>query len=113
MRPEVRIVQQQSEEIKPAQISRSEEEALLAKYGFNKPTNNYPTNPTKPQNNLTFEEMCRLQDEELRRQKEKRNKQMYGPKPTTFTSDEYYSEEKWGSDDGLNFKVTVVSNMKF
>ena len=33
-RPEVRIIDQQSEEIKPADISQTEKEALLAKYGY-------------------------------------------------------------------------------
>lgn len=108
MRPEVRIVQQQTEEIKPVQISRSEEEALLAKYGFKTPQTNY-NQPSKPKNNLTFEDMVKQQEAELAAQRQKR----MSPKPTTFSSNDYYSDEKWGSDDGLNFKVTIVSDMKF
>jgi hypothetical protein len=107
MRPEVRIVQQQTEEIKPAQISRSEEEALLAKYGFKSPQPNY-NKPSNPKNNLTFEDMVKQQEAELAQRQRKMS-----PKPTTFSSNDYYSDEKWGSDDGLNFKVTIVSDMKF
>ena len=38
---------------------------------------------------------------------------MYGPKPITFGGNNYHSNETYGSDSdsGLNFKVTVVSDM--
>ncbi len=102
MRPQVRIIDQQSEEIKPADISQSEAEALLAKYGYgsSQPTN-YTEEPIK--NEETFEEMVRREEEKRR-----------NTKPTNKRSDGFSSETKWGSDSetGLNFKIEIVTDMK-
>lgn len=110
-RPEVRITQQE-EEIKPADISQTEREMLLAKYGYNsnQSNTNYVDNSNK--NDLTFEEMCKQQDDQRRADIEKRNREMYGPKPITFGGN-YDSNIDYTTDDesGLSFKVTIVSDM--
>ncbi len=107
MRPEVRIIQDQQEEIRPADISQNEADMLLAKYGY--------SNPTKyqepiEQNNLTFDEMIRLkeQEENIRLQEMIRKKN--GPKPYTFGGD-YDADTIYGTDDGFTFKVSIVSDM--
>lgn len=112
-RPEVRIVIPQSEEIKPANISKSEEEALLAKYGYGAPNSysNFKQVEEPVQNPLTFEEMVlreeqKKKDEEMRRLHEEK-----GPKPITFNG-EYKSETKYGETDGFSFKINVVTNIK-
>jgi hypothetical protein len=113
-RPEVRIVTQQSEEIRPADISKSEEEALLAKYGYGSNPNQFSTykkEETVISNNLTFEEMV-IQEEQKKREEEIRRKyQQSGLKPITFDGD-YSSETKYGDQDGFHFKINVVTNIK-
>ena len=106
MRPEVRIIDHQSEEIKPVEISTSETEALLAKYGY--PKNSQVSHNTiqNPHKEETFEEM-------VKREEEKKLKQT-NPSPKSFNSDGYTSDVKWGNDSetGLNFKIEVVTDMK-
>jgi len=106
MRPEVRIIDPQSEEIKPMEIPTSETEALLAKYGYSK-SPQVSHNPIKnPHEEETFEEMVKREEEKKLRQA--------NPSPKSFNSDGYTSDVKWGSDSetGLNFKIEVVTNMK-
>jgi hypothetical protein len=110
MRPEVRIIQDQQEEIKPADISQNERDMLLAKYGFkSQPTY---TEPQQNDNGLSFEEMCLREEQKLAEERMRKHQQMYGPKPITFDGN-YYSNEQFGSepDSGFTFKVSVVSDM--
>lgn len=109
-RPEVRIIQDQQEEIKPVDISQNEKEMLLAKYGF-KNQIDY-TEPVTQDNGLTFEEMCRREDQRLAGERMRKYQQMMGPKPVTFGGN-YYSNEQFGTegDTGYTFKVSVVSDM--
>lgn len=114
-RPEVRIIDQQSEEIKPADISQTEKEALLAKYGYGYGSYAQQSVPQyrDPKQDMTFEELCRMEEQKLREQKMRENQKRYGPKPISFDGD-YYSNVNYDSDpdSGLSFKVTVVSNME-
>ena len=98
-RPEVRIVQDQQEEIKPADISQNEAEMLLAKYGYASQAQSYQQ-PSQD-NGLSFEEMIR-QEEQMRK--------MNGPKPYTFGGN-YDTDTVYGTDDGFTFKVNIVSDM--
>ena len=114
IRPEVRIIDQQQEEIKPVDISQYEREMLLGKYGYKNPVSQtYTEAPIDPNDGLSFEEMCRREEQRLADEKSRRYQQMYGPKPITFGGNNYHSNETYGSDSdsGLNFKVTVVSDM--
>jgi hypothetical protein len=111
MRPEVRIIQDQQEEIKPADISQNERDMLLAKYGY-KPQTTY-VEPTIPQDSgMSFEEMCRREEERLYNERMRRHQERMGPKPITFDGN-YYSNEEYGTeaDSGFTFKVSVVSDM--
>lgn len=111
MRAEVRIVQDQQIEIKESEISQTEKEMILAKYGFGNTQNVQEELPTKNASNLTFEEMCAAEENRLNAEKQERNRRLYGPKPITFDNSNYYSNENYGTDDGLTFKVSIVSDM--
>jgi hypothetical protein len=101
MRPKVRIIDPQSEEINPLDISQSEAQSLLSKYGYGNSNTNQQS--TSIQNSETFEEMARK--EELKNRKQPLQQKR---------SDGYTSETKWGSDaeSGLNFKIEISTNMK-
>lgn len=110
MKPEVRIIDQQSEEIKPVDISQHEREMLLAKYGYtNQPQPQYQPDPSQE---LSFEEMCQREEQKRKEENAKKMQKMYGPKPISFDGD-YNSDISYGSDpdSGLGFKITIVSDM--
>lgn len=111
-RAEVRIIEPQQVQSKPSDVSNSEAEALLAKYGFSNRTQpQYSPNPT---NNLTAEEMWAMEQRRVEEEKQRKQKQMYGPKPYSFDKGQVgYSETKWASIEGNSFgiQVQIVSNM--
>ena len=111
MKPTVTIIQDQQEEIKPADISQNERDMLLSKYGF-KPQPTYTEPQPQQDNGLSFEEMCRREDQRLADERARKYQQMMGPKPVTFGGN-YYSNEDYGTeaDSGFTFKVSVVSDM--
>ena len=109
-RPEIRIIQDQQEEIKPADISQNEIDMLLAKYGYQSQTNYHE--PVQD-SGLSFEEMIR--QEELKNQQRNYEQIMKAKsqKPYTFGGD-YDSETIYGTDGdtGYTFKVNIVSDMR-
>lgn len=115
-RPEVRIIQNQEEETKPANIDSWEAEQLLRKYGHQ--PNQFTTRPENidpPKKELTFEEMLAQEEHKKKEEELRRKNQMYGPKPTTFDGGRGYdSEIKYGSDDdtGFGFKIEITTDMK-
>lgn len=112
-RAEVRIVDNQTEEIKPTEISQTEKEALLAKYGFKTYQQNQSSYSNNIDNGLSFEEMCRIEEQRIKEQRMREYQKRLGPKPVSFDGD-YYSNVNFDSDpeSGLSFKVTIVSNME-
>jgi hypothetical protein len=105
-RPEVRIVHDQQEEIKPADISQNEAEMLLAKYGYKSQPQSY-----QPQDNgLSFEEMIRLEEQKNQQRLQEQMMKANGPKPYTFGGN-YDADTVYGTDDGFTFKVNIVSDM--
>jgi len=111
-RPEVRIVQDQQEEIKPADISQNEADMLLAKYGYGSQPQSYQEPHFDPTRDLSYEEMCRLEDQKLRQQLHEQMMKANGPKPYTFGGN-YDSDTTYGTDgdSGYTFKVNIVSDM--
>lgn len=116
-RPEVRIIQDQQTETKPAEIQSWEAEQLLRKYGYT--DQSFSTRESQPvdipsNNPLTFEEMV-AQEEAKRKEEEMRKRaNLHGPKPTTFDGrNGYDSEIKYSSDEdtGFGFKIQIVSDM--
>ena len=107
MRPDVRIIQDQSVETKVLDSTSSEAAALLAKYGY--ATNNSPQKIVETQGE-TFEEMIAKQQRELNPQPRRNT-----PNSITFDSRNigHASEEFRELDEGFGMKITIVSDMKF
>ena len=115
-RPQVRLIEDQTVENKPVEVSGWEAEQLLRKYGYN--DQSFSTRENAPvqqeMGGLTVEEMIAQEESRLREQEMRRKSQMCGPKPTTFDGrNGYDSEVKYGSDDdtGFGFKIQIVSDM--
>lgn len=108
MRAEVRVIQDQEVEIKEAEISQTEKEMLLSKYGYkSSDISQYIDTP----NELTFEEMCQIEENKRKREQQEKIQRMNGPKPITFDNSNYYSNENFETDEGITFKISVVSDM--
>lgn len=113
-RPSVRIVQPQQVETKSVDVSGSEADYLLSKYGYS--TNTQIPTPIK--NNLSFEEMVLQQERQEKSDRDRKEiekqHQINAPRPVTFDSRNVgYSETKFiDIEDGFGIKVTIVSNMK-
>ncbi len=103
MKPEVRIVQNQSEELSQnVDVPQNEIEALLHKYGYG--SQSYTPQKDSNVKEETFEEMVkRHQEENLGRNKN------YPQQPR----DGYSQETKFTKDDelGFTFKVQIVTDM--
>lgn len=108
-RPEIRIIQDQQEEIKPADISQNEMDMLLAKYGYQSQTNYHEP---VPDSGLSFEEMIRQEELKNHQRNYEQIMKAKSQKPYTFGGD-YDSETIYGTDGdtGYTFKVNIVSDM--
>ena len=87
-RPQVTVIEFQSEETAPANIPSWEAEQLLRKYGHQ--PEQFTTRQEEihvQQPGLTFEEMIAQQEAEERNNQLRRQQQMTGPKPMTFSGD--------------------------
>jgi hypothetical protein len=108
MKPDVRIIQDQSVETKTLDPTSSEAAALLAKYGYS--TSHIPHHQIVETPGETFEEMV------ARQQRESNPKpRINTPNSITFDSRNigHASEEYRELDSGFGMKVTIVSDMKF
>lgn len=116
-RPEIRIVQNQEEQVQPANIDNWEAEQLLRKYGY-KPeeySTHQPEQHDPVEQGLSFEQMVAQQESKQREEEMRRKSQMNGPRPTTFDGSRGYdSEVKYSSDDdtGFGFKIEITTDMK-
>ena len=121
-RPQVTMIEFQSEESKPVNIPSWEAEQLLRKYGYdNQQFANRPQQIQEPTTvdsnaNLTFEEMIAQEEARQREEAERqrlRQQQQMGPKPMTFNGQNgYESEVRYSSDDGFSFKVEITTDMQ-
>ena len=115
-RPQVTLIEPQSEETKPANIPSWEAEQLLRKYGHQ--PEQFSTRQETPQhvdNGLTLDQMIAQQESEERHNQMRRQQQMTGPKPVTFSGDRGYdSEVRYTSDDdsGFGFKIEITTDMQ-
>jgi hypothetical protein len=107
MRPDVRIIQDQSVETKTLDSTSSEVAALLAKYGYS--TSHIPQQIVETPGE-TFEEMVARQQSEYNPQP-----RINTPNSVTFDSRNigHASEEYRELDSGFGMKVTIVSDMRF
>lgn len=114
-RPQIRVVQDQSVE-STREITGSEAEELLRKYGYTQPQQ-FSTRPEEVQPQqpaLTFEEMMAQQEAKQREEEMRRRQRIQGPKPITFNGGNGYdSEIRYGSDDsGFGFKIEITTDMQ-
>ena len=115
-RPQVRMIEPQSEETKPANIPSWEAEQLLRKYGHQPQQFSTREEPvSNPNQNLTFEQMVAQQESKLKEEELRKQQRMNGPKPSTFDGSRGYdSEVKYTSDEdtGFGFKIEITTDMK-
>jgi hypothetical protein len=118
IRPEVRIVQSQEVETTETNVSQSEADALLAKYGYKQQYASPQTELQDPNANLTFDEMIRRQEAQEAESRARLERQRNGAQPVSF--DPYnmnYSETKYtnlevDNTNTFGIKVQIVSDMK-
>lgn len=113
-RPQVTVIEFQSEETAPANIQSWEAEQLLRKYGH-QPEQFTTRQEVTQQPGLTFDQMIAQQESEERNNQMRRQQQMTGPKPVTFSGDRGYdSEVRYTSDDdsGFGFKIEITTDMQ-
>ena len=114
-RPEIRIIQNQEEQIQPANIDSWEAEQLLRKYGHQPQQFSTRETVSQPSNNLTFEQMVAQEEARLKEEEMRRHQRMNSPRPTTFDGSRGYdSEVKYSSDEdtGFGFKIEITTDMK-
>lgn len=116
-RPQVRQIETQRVESE-REVTGYEAEEILRKYGYgSQQFSNIPDTNSNNQINqdLTFEEMLKLEQNKRIEEINRKNQQIYGPKPITFENQNGYdSQVKFGQDDelGFGFKIEIVSDMK-
>jgi hypothetical protein len=114
-RAEIRIIDGQSEEKIEPNISSWEQEQLLRKYGYSTTTQptNHSVTKSDPNGEMSYEELCRIEDQRIERERQERQRKMYGPKPTSFDGN-YDSNTSYSGDpdSGFSFRVDIVSDMK-
>lgn len=115
MRAQVRIIDQQTDEVRPADIQEWEKEQLLRKYGYKPQSDTYTQTqhaPNDPKGDMSYAELCRLEDQRIERERQEKIRKMNAPRPATFGGD-YDSNTSYSQDDsGFAFKVDIVSDMK-
>jgi hypothetical protein len=115
-RPSVNIVDNQKVVTSTPDVSQSEIDYLLSKYGYAQKNNN--SSPEIYQNPETFEEMIARQDADKRRIEHERERRINGPKAVSFDSNNInYSETKWSDLDiddvnKIGIRIQVVTDMK-
>ena len=116
-RPQVRVLQQQQEVESTREVTGSEAEDLLRKYGHGKQNQQFSTRQEEipAQTGLTFEEMLAQQESKEKETKLRLKQQMSGPKPITFNGQNGYDvETKYSSDeDGIGFNIQIITDIPY
>jgi hypothetical protein len=116
-RPQVRIIDNQQEITQQnVDVSQSEADFLLAKYGY-KQSYTSQSQPSLPTNSQSFEDMVKQQENEKRRIEEDRARKMNIPRPVSFDSNNInYSQTKYSNleidNNQLGIKIQIVTDMK-
>lgn len=112
---EVRIIQSQEVVTNINDASQAEVNALLAKYGYTKADQNINITQSQAENNLSFEDMVRIQEADKKAEEQRRNMMNGGHNPVSFDpGTKSYSETRYGYIDDTNFgiEISIVSDMK-
>ena len=114
-RPEVRVIDQQSEKITDTSASQAEINYLLSKYGYANNSNvTSPNQPVKqdPNANLTFEQILALQNKPTNTVKRDQAGAVSFDNRNVRHSETKYQD--MDIDNAmLGIKITIVSDMKF
>ena len=117
-RPIVNRIETQQEEIKTnTDVSQSEINQLLSKYGYSREYTK-PIQNSNSNRDLTFEEMIRKEEESQKELREYRDRIRKDINPRTFNNkDVYYSEEKYtnidlGNGQEFGIKINITSDRK-
>jgi hypothetical protein len=113
-RPQIRLVQAQSEESKEIQIDSYEAQELLKKYAYTYKEPEIQQPIQQVDNGLTYEQMLELDRKKKEALAVNRIKRDDSPKPITFSGDNYTSDVKYGhdSDSGFSFRIEITTDMK-
>jgi hypothetical protein len=116
MRPEVRIVDNQHISNQETNVSQSEVDSLLAKYGYTQ-TFTLTNQPRINSNPQTFEEMVHQKEAEQKRIEQQRLKKQFGPRSVSFDVNNInYSETKYSDlevgNNSFGIKIEIVTDMK-
>ncbi len=105
-KPEVRIIEEQSEEVRDAEVSSYEAQLLLQKYGIKSDTVNQP--PVRVNSDTrTFEDLVREQEQEQERIRKMRTR----PQNPSFGSGNYHHESKYCDMDDIPVRVEIFTDM--
>lgn len=112
-KPEVRVIQDQQVDTTSKQFTSSEAADLLAKYGYSTQQINTDLPLSKPEQDLTVQQLYEQYDREVELQKQKEMQRRNGPKAYTFDNDRisYSSTDYRNLDEGFGVQVQVVSDM--
>lgn len=102
-KPEVRIIEDQSEEIRPADVSSYEVQQLLQKYGYSSPVSRPIPSTT---NNRTFEDLVREQEMEQERIRKMKSR----PVNPSFRGD-YHHRTHYRDAGDFSMKVEIFTDM--
>lgn len=101
MKPDVKVIHDQSIVTNSTSIDSWEAEQLLRKYGYTNTNNSDGQIPTTTENDLTFEEMVAKEEERIRIERLSR-KNVDPNIETRYSTDE---------ETGFSFKVEIKSDM--
>lgn len=117
VKPEVRIIEPQQEESVDVNVSQSERDYLLAKYGY-KSNDSVESDIVNynPDANLSFEEMIMKEEQKFKEKIQRERQKNNLPNPYSFERDRInYYENKYSDLDiqGSNYGISVqiVSDM--
>lgn len=114
-KPEVRIIENQYETTSPANVSISEQIALLSKYGYNPQSiQSEVSNSQTERGGLTFEQMIELEEQK----RQSINRRSSEPIIETYSIDRdrvQFQDSKYSTfddDSSYGFEIKIVSDMK-
>lgn len=104
-KPDVKIIENQEEQLSQAPVSSWEVEQLLRKYGYTNTENQqYVEMDSGNDSGLTFEEMVAQENQKRQSNNNKRHKR----------EDNYNQYVRYSNDEdtGFEFKIEIVTDMK-
>lgn len=107
-RPVVRQIEPQQVTTDTREVTGSEAEELLRKYGYKDTKTTTRVEPVDNNKDLTFEQMVKQHEEKEKAKLAKRN----NPRPITFDSNGYDQQTKYMESDGIGFTIQISTDMK-